>query len=63
MVSRVERAVEDARRWVGESSRVVVLTGAGSGVGKAAARAQADDWLERIVDRTAERRSPGARGA
>jgi NAD-dependent deacetylase len=26
---RVDRAVEDARRWVGESSRVVVLTGAG----------------------------------
>src|SRR5215210_1343868 len=29
MMSRVDSAVENARRWVGESSRVVVLTGAG----------------------------------
>jgi NAD-dependent deacetylase len=29
MVPRVDKAVEDARRWVGKSSRVVVLTGAG----------------------------------
>src|SRR6476620_3334329 len=28
-MSRVDNAVEDARRWVDESSRVVVLTGAG----------------------------------
>jgi NAD-dependent deacetylase len=29
MVSRVGNTVENARRWVGDSSRVVVLTGAG----------------------------------
>src|SRR6185436_13274520 len=28
-MSRLDNAVEDARRWVTESSRVVVLTGAG----------------------------------
>src|SRR6476619_186315 len=28
-MSRVDNAIQDARRWVDESSRVVVLTGAG----------------------------------
>src|SRR5215210_7568832 len=28
-MSRLDNAVEDARHWVGESSRIVVLTGAG----------------------------------